>query len=814
MYEKTSLMKFLIINKGIVVSFIIIFLINLFSLEKSFCQNKSASICSKYGYICLPESFKSYCKSSTIDSISKNILQVEELINRGKSNQDDWIVYSDRSDNVLYSNPNSSVPSGEKLDFMEGVSVKEVKGNWLHVYSAIYDNKTGKSGLEYNKERGWIKANFVLLNGFSLLNEKSTPKKAMILISLGNLSPNIVNSNILNFQFYNKPSATTSFANGLFAKKFDIYYILKETDGAILLSRSDKLDDEGDLLKKIVPGWMPKSNVTFWDHRICLEPSSIPSTISDYSIKDLPIFHTASALEDFVTTQLYNKNYVFKKDVVRKTRPNPYEMRMPIIDNIDAIKKEVVTITRIGDGPAPTPDDLAKLDQKIQQTQHKIENVNVLFVIDATTSMKNYFEPVANSISKIIENNELKKSNNVLKFGLVIYRDYADGVASYEIEPLTTDDDKILKKLKATLCYSNDHDLAEAQYAGLERGLNEAGFDPNQSNVVVLIGDAGNHQPDPKGKSLSKIVDQLYQKQISFIAFQTYSGKDASFLDFNSDAQDYIRNTAQKYVPNNKSDVQLNELPLKNTYQLQFTGGKGNSNDLLMFGRFTYASGNLPMNTNILEQNIIESINDYTNRVQYIKSILEGMSSRNGVFTPEIIDWLKRMGYTDKDIEILKQAGDITKTGFTSTKFYSYDTECFVPVVFLSKTEKEAVIDIIRKLTNKSGSITDKKKAVQDALTNQCMAMLGLKSEATILDKNMNEIWDIILSIPFTGSYKIRNCKLRDFDKLPDNEFSVFYDKFQIQAKKFYSMSYRESEFELGGQSFYWIPLKDFPGSE
>lgn len=784
---------------------IILFVFCALIVPLAYSQNNSAT-CKKYGYLSVPDELSSYCKSSFIEDINNKKISLEDL---ASTNESCWQVYSDRAENTLFNNPNGTA-NGDVLDFLEMIYVKEVKGNWLNVFSAIYDKD--RHNIEYNKNRGWIKSKQLILTPYSLLNEKSSPKKAMVLISISNLNPQQVNAALLENKFYNKPSATSSNATGQNAKKFDIYFILKEEGGAILLSRTDKLTGSNKQLQSNVPGWIPTANLTFWDTRICLEPSSLTSAYSEYQDKPLPIFDSQSDLANFIKTQNYNKNDVFKKYTLKQQRPNSYEMRMPILNNLDAQSKEVVTIATIGNSNDNSFEERAKLDRKIQEAKSKLENVNVLFVIDATQSMTKYYEPVANSIVKIIENNELKNSTNNLRFGLVIYRDYADNNSVYEIEPLTTDYRKIINKVHTTRCFSADKDLPEAQYNAMERGIKEAGFDANQSNILVLIGDAGNHQPDPKGKNSNSIVNLLYQYQISLIAFQVMNGRDPSFMDFNSDAQDYLRNTAEKYI--NKSNVKLENVSVKNTFKLKFISGKTNENELYMFGRFTYASGNQAMPTSILEKNIVSSFNEYSDVVDNMKSVMEGMSNRNGVFTPEIIDLLKRKGFNDKDIDLLKQAGDITKSGFTSVNMYGKDNDCFVPVVFLSYDEKETMTDRLQRLVNKKGSTTEKKKRLKDSILDECQKMLGDPNQNNILDKTFDEIWDILLGVPFNGNSTVKKTKLRDLDKLKDETFDEFYSSFEIKAKKFATNQYKDSEFLLADQKFYWIPFKDIPGNE
>lgn len=760
------------------------------------------------GYLSIPDELSTYVKSSFINKINNGSIQLENL---KSTHQNCWVVYSDRAQNKLLTQ--RGMPNNDELDYMEPLVVKEVLGNKLHVFSLVYD-KTRP--IENNKDRGWIESDKVLLSGFANLSEKSIPRKAMILVSIANLS---ANSNIANLKnkFYNDPSASTASETGRSAQKFDIYYILKEVGGAVLLSKADKLSGSKKELEGIVMGWVPKANVTLWDHRVCLEPSNEQNAVTSYNGKELPIYadDKKTELDKFISSQLFDPKDVIRKYSLQNEKESPYVMRMPVLDNYDKSNNlhQVAVIASLGGAQEENSSkNKAETQRKLQETKEKIENVNILFVVDATLSMKKYYAPVANSIKQIINNSKGKMSTNNLRFGLVVYRDYADGKQACEVESLTSDYDKIINKVLTTDCFSADVNLPEAQYNGLEQGIKECGFSPTQSNIVVLIGDAGNHQPDPKGKSAKTVIDLLYKYQASLIAFQVVYGKNQAFNDFNMDTQDYLRKTAQLYVSDKKS-VRLDNINVKNTFKLSFITKNQSETDIYMFGRFTYSAGDQPMDLNVFQQNVIESTNEYLNRVDNIKKELENIGSGNGKFTEDIIDYLKRRGFSEKQIEDLKKAKEITAIGNTSTRYYDKSTDCFTPVVFLSKEEKDDIDNILNKLINKSKSNTSKKKAFQDALLEQCKIMLGDVSNANILDKSLNDIWDIILSVPFTGNNKISNTPLKEISQLDDNTFDDFYKVFETSARQFKDNDYKEVSFKLGNTKYYWIPLSEIPGN-
>ena len=67
--------------------------------------------------------------------------------------------------------------------------------------------------------------------------------------------------------------------------------------------------------------------------------------------------------------------------------------------------------------------------------------------------MKPYYKSVAESIQRIVDQNLSSGFNSKLKFGAVVYRDYADGVA-YEHFRLTSDEEALEKWLLEVKCQS------------------------------------------------------------------------------------------------------------------------------------------------------------------------------------------------------------------------------------------------------------------------------------------------------------------------------------------------------------------------
>ena len=103
-----------------------------------------------------------------------------------------------------------------------------------------------------------------------------------------------------------------------------------------------------------------------------------------------------------------------------------------------------------------------------------------------------YIRAVSKAVGEIVDQN--RNRGNSLKFGLIVYRDYVDDnnrYGSYKLEQdLTTEEHLIKAAINEVIAFSDpgDKDKAEAQYNGLIKGLSDMNIDPEESNILVLIG--------------------------------------------------------------------------------------------------------------------------------------------------------------------------------------------------------------------------------------------------------------------------------------------------------------------------------------
>jgi hypothetical protein len=119
--------------------------------------------------------------------------------------------------------------------------------------------------------------------------------------------------------------------------------------------------------------------------------------------------------------------------------------------------------------------------------------MQILFVIDATKSMQPYFTSVQQAIREY--KSSLPSSEHTkYHFAAAVYRDYADGEHAAELIA-NFDDEHALNRLSSVVAASNraDHDLPEAVFQGIATAIKSVRWNPESTQLVIVIGDHGNH---------------------------------------------------------------------------------------------------------------------------------------------------------------------------------------------------------------------------------------------------------------------------------------------------------------------------------
>ena len=760
----------------------------------------------------LPPTFKAQTPEYIIESNnswSKNYTSYQEYaLSRVKKgdlgspkNKTAWIAYSDRDNNNTTSTPGGSNYSS--LSFMEKVYIAEVKNDYALVFTDNYINNYPTINLTAIS-KGWISIDNLLLWPKCPQNKNLIFQKGLV---VGD--PSKSNSLVQNPPYVTEPSSSGS--NNGNAYRLEILFIMKTVDKGgktfYLLSKEMTVKNRTSEVR----GWLSEDYITLWDQRLCLEPTTASQNFDFY--KNLGLFPAIYQLSKeaknlYLTKQQGRPFWIYKE--FSKERMNAYTMRPPILSKDDDHIYRVASIASI-DAGQKKQEQKPKDEEDLEQWKALQRNINIILVIDATSSMKNYYSPVANALQNIMRQDWEGKSINV---GVVLYRNTADGSREIEYQKVERD-----INLAINFIESNKDDVSsvgtmhfESLYKGLETALDKQkmGYESNHSNFMIVIGDAGNLN----NGSATVIANKMANNRINLLAFQVNHLGNEAYDDFATEMGDIIKKTVQD---RGADDV---EFKLQSN-RLYIVTRKNSKIPSLIYGGYKFANPGKSESTDVLKNNIISNVKDFVSLVEDKISSLSkaqsgGLDGDNSAEEVRLREILEEFGWENSRItnyiNDLKTGGVTKLIGLAPVRVKGTDKSLFDYVLFFSSDELANIIKELKKLEKSNIS---NRKAYQDALVAMGQAFLGQMTRDDIEGMSIDQLISQIYGVPV----QISNCGVKiieipDKSKVSDSELKDYISVFNIKRsglENIYNNAYL-GKFKSNGLTYIWIPLSDMPG--
>ncbi len=734
-----------------------------------------------------------------------------------------WVVYSDRDKNTTYRSPDTSSPMGE-LSFNERVIIAKIQNGFALVYS---DPKftTWPAYSEKAVSKGWVPMENLLLWESCPADEKGIYQKALLAADLDAKK----SANQIGGRFTN-PSLLT----GKQSIKTDMtfYYVMKtdKATGMKLLANQPRMDGNTN---KVLYGWIDPGNYVPWNQRSCLEPNWAPRDVEYFNSPDgkkYPIYPDPEMKQEAPTFYRYG---VINPDDAKPTsttrfRMNAYSTRFPILDQ-DEAKSNVYKMTTFGTaGRAvinPDRDAIPAEKQAIINQIEKIKHINIIFVIDGTRSMKPYFAATKEAIKLGLSYFDPNKFT--LRVGAVIYRDYTDGEYLTEKVPLSKPNSpQLLSFLDSAGKYGatsspSDHTIAEALFKGLEVATDPTamGFNKDESNIIVVIGDCGNDPNDTRCLTSEQIVKRLVANNMQLISFQVESNTPLAYQLFNEQMRSIIKDNLTKQYHALNPNVKIKFSPRDNGYDF-----KSNANTEFFIGSIRRPKEEVEIvNPASIAVLIEENIRKFAESVQLQLdvivngetgvSLIEGDENSQGVNVSDAFI-ISRIG--EKAFKVLKDAGAaIAFTGY-APKQDAQGRNYWKPVAFMSSQELEILINRLGNLYNNANPEGDRKPYV-DAVKALIRVMVPDKTEKEVDEMGIEEVMRLAAGLnEASDAVKGRSLKeIQDPRVVPADEYitliNTFKSKYKALRDGVKSSSYKYSYQTPNGQKFYWIPVEDLP---
>ncbi|MCH8903501.1 MAG: VWA domain-containing protein [Bacteroidetes bacterium] len=797
--------------KNILSTTLTILLFSGFSIGNNLLPNKVLDIPKKYK---VPTASLSLVDVSNIDRSPGNI----------------WLVYSDRKYNVTYSGSSGTVKF-KTIGFLESFYVVEETDKLLHI---IKDSRLDRGILSTSAvDYGWIEKQHMLLWERSLVTEQGNiDRKAMILNTLETLKGEEINENNKDLvKFCYDPNLKNK--TGKESRVYEIFYIYKINGSSVLLGNVSRTTTS-EVLKKSIWGWVPRNRITFWDHRIALEPNWEIAAVNERKSKNRQamFFTDKESATKYKQGIMPNANKIFWSSDSYDNRNIGDWRRFPLLKNDNGILRTGVMGEIASSKGSIATDDFAAIQRKYNELRKNKRNINIVFVVDGTHSMQPYFKPISNAISSSMKKLALEDNPNTFRFGAVVYRDYAEGNRKIEIKELTDQYSKIAHFLSNVTAEDyQDRDIPEAVFYGLKTALSSLQLSENETNIIILVGDAGNHRRDDITRvTQSEIVRLLVRKNCSLLAFQVHHGSDASYDDFPSQIKNLMMATANDLYPKYKEIAPNIERPkfymsspttllLRNTTflaKLVFTK-KG---EIIKPFKLVSEISDIVLLTNDHTDMILDVMKNFIEEGEDIGTSLEEGNYSSTEFAslllPTVSYYLSELGIPEEQIDIISNKNyQLYIPGYTAYQLDGHEHPMFKHVLFFGIKD---LGDLIRGIENLLDARTrgEQRQKMKEAWIEILKKHVGGIAAAQIEEMTIEQINELVYGLP--GTSKLLKIKLGDITDqavVSDAQFYEYYTHIKerhYQLDRIYTAagSY-EYSFRSNDIIYFWIPQDLLP---
>ncbi|MBQ8170172.1 MAG: hypothetical protein IJZ98_05470 [Bacteroidales bacterium] len=725
------------------------------------------------------------------------------------ANKTFWVVFSDRADNPTYTEPGGS-DVYTTLAFNEQLRIAQIRNGYALVYSEPQESIAYPMISPAAVNKGWISMKKLLLWHSCPTNEAGIYNKALLCVNMDEKKGSDLG------RLYKNPSDKNLYETLMTDMKF--YFVMKREGDLSLLASEHSLDGHSDQMLK---GWVANQSFVAWNQRSCLEWT--------WNHKDVEYFSDESIC-GYVYKEKDRENCVLTKPFKRRTsksydkylyRMNPDELRYPILDDGTADLYSCSTFSPPG-GPSEVERTDANSTVSSKGFSEKVlrakTNINIGIVIDGTNSMASYYPAVKEAIKKGC--NYFGKKYKV-KVGVVIYRDYTEGEFCTERLPLTPPENpKFAEFLDNGGSYgvrnsAADRTNAEALYAGIDEALDRLGFKPDQTNILLVVGDCGNDKDDTRYSS-EDLIAKIVEKDVDVMGFQVRRTDSEAFESFNDQLLDLMSLSLQRRYSKLKNNLNVEIKGYRDGYKLV-----NDDKSILYIGSHSFPDVGKEMPVTKLTSLMEEAIISSSEKVNYQIDLLASFSAGGFAVSKDVVgtdvdlneEWLKHeLG--DHYEQIKKSNSLLAFRGYAS-KAHKSGKGFFKPVVFISSDELNSLIDRLAPV-NVAAAIEDDREPYVNAMKHLAQSMIPEDlSDDQLNQMTIDEIMRMVNGLNESASalksYTI--AEVASHRIVTSKDYIALVSKFVSKYNKLVdlkSMPYKYT-FTSNGLKYYWLPVEDLP---
>lgn len=760
-----------------------------------------------------------------------------------------WFVLAIHENSAIYSDPGGANRVGN-MQYGSLFWVIEEHGQYVKIArDERPDLRTVKLS-ESARTLGWVRKDDVLLWRNSLLDLQSKiPLKGMLLNTTRVLGSDQVNYR--RVESYKDPALQNP--TGYESRLFEIFFIYKYSPmhNSVLLGRSQyfsQIDYNRGVITSNIIGWVDLNRVLEWDTRVAIEPNWNADAVKEREQKNIhsSVFNPADGnpkercAREFSRGQPSRNCEITWMENIQTggngalRRPG-YWRRFPVINDLGQDVYEIMVMGELTSqtGQIISHDMDARARQSLNELIEKYRNINVVFVIDGTNSMQPFYQSAVNSVDRMVET--IKRTGEGLKnlrFGYVVYRDYAERDRLVEVRQLTSQAEDIvrgLQRVEARDLY--DTHTHEAVNYGLKTAFERVFAGNNHdTNILIHIGDAGNHyRNDPSFVPSSEIIDLLVKYKCHYIAYQAHHmSNHQAYRDFPHQIREIMSRAADRiydeWLALGKEDMQrpvLREVS-RNVHRIE------NGHPMVVMA----AGQGQTMDLKVLENEIaraIEEIDNYTDvTIELARELLERGRGIDEIvtqqadgkyvssFAPGIYNFLVRLGLDENEISgyYSKNLQFVTE-GYTAFYHPELNSPLFAPVLLLENREFMRLHGVLDRLQTATGSSGDTRDNLLRAWLEILKRHVGGMEEKDLEGLTLQQASQFLSGIHFKSA--MLDMPLRDIldrSVFTDNMLSLYIHQIRFKYNELNRIANQTNypySFMSNDILYYWIDLELLP---
>lgn len=777
-----------------------------------------------------------------------------------------WVVYSDRSGNKTYSS-STGLSTLKTLEFLQYFYVVEEKDDWIRIFKEA-EGTEGSFTLSKNAvDYGWVKKENMLLWRRCLYTNKDVSKKAMLLNTMQSVQTSIKKGEAQVVKFYKDPRLVdpTDKQSSIFSI-FYIYKLFPDVPGqaptAALLGMKEYTGGGGIVTDEIW-GWVDFKRITPWDHRVSILPNIDPTAFAERKKANIK----ATVLIDVQNATNFQDNkpvpeplIYWKENQYRPTFLGTY-MRFPVLWDAKKIEenKGIMKVGVMGEvqGAETTVNSYAyaEVQSKINTSRKQSKNINLVFVVDGTSSMTPYFPKIAEAIVQVMKQLDPPADKvigkNSYRFGAVVYRDKEEGEGRVtQVFALTSNVNEIANNLQGVQAGDlKDKDAEEAMFFGIKTAVRALSVPEDQTNYLILIGDAGSHtRQDDTQVPMQEIVDLLAKYSFNFLAFQVHNpGGNNAFSEFVRQNRDIVDQVSQKAYQKVKNVAAAagGKVPNPPKQRMDAASHKYVMDNAASFGSVYFAIPGQRVAPETLKKEIIFAVSaaaDSTNVVLEAvnKAAYEGKSIQvaiddankkaaakaTSIPNSDKVDffasgvWLaiEKAGISPDQMKILlDEHYQMYMPGYTSLRKSNFGSNLWQYDLFYTNDEFFELKKSFEKLTE-SSTAPQRRKLFAEAWRQLLTKSLGEKGTEENLSKTIEEVERMVFGLPGTSEFlKLTLADLEDPAKFSNEKLSIWQINIERKLKKLNSIwnnaggNEKEFSFDSNDNRYFWVPQTFLP---